>query len=162
MMRSDPGSGSGEKGPPLGDPFSFIDETTRMSLPLAAWVVQACGVVGNIARRAAASLFNGADGFLGTVRELIAVEYERLLEANEVGVVPAGKGFGFDLVEPPIGIEHRDRRTAAVRPEEAELTSVNLVDAVGKVDFHLVALRQHPDRMVDDRAFGQARIGEGG
>jgi len=42
-------------------------------LPLAAWIVQACGVVGNIARRASASLFNGADGILGTVREFVAV-----------------------------------------------------------------------------------------
>ena len=70
-----------------------INDAARPSSPLAAWVVQACGVVGNIARRAAASLFNGADGILGTVRELVAVEYQRLLEANEVGVGAAREGF---------------------------------------------------------------------
>src|SRR5207244_3397197 len=81
------------------------------SLPLAAWIVQARGVVGNCACRAAASLFDGLDRIRGTVREFVAVENQRLLEANEIGVVPAGKHLGLDLVEPPIGVEYRDRRT---------------------------------------------------
>lgn len=41
-------------------------------------------------------------------------------------VASTRKRFGFDLVEASIIIEHRDRRTAAVRPQGAELPPADL------------------------------------
>src|SRR6266436_4253692 len=121
---------------------SFV--ATRFLLPHAAWVVQARGIVG-LGRRAPTGLFNRVDRILRAVRGG-AVEHERLLEANKIGVVSAGKHFGLDLVEPPTMIEHCDRRAAAVLRKDAELTAVDLVDAVREVDLHLAAFRHRLDR----------------
>src|SRR5262245_46064398 len=125
----------------------------RISFPHAAWVVQACGrELSAWPRRPDAALANGAELLLRAVREA-ALEDQRLLEANEVDLVPAGKHFGLDLIEPVVNIEHRDRRTAAVLPDNAELTAVDPINAVGVVDRHLAACRQRLDRMVDDGLF---------
>src|SRR5262249_62107273 len=48
----------------------------------------------------------------------------------------------------------------SVRPQNAELTAVDLVHPVGNVDLHLAALGQRLGRVVDDGAFVQAGIAE--
>jgi hypothetical protein len=53
-----------------------------------------------------------------------------LLKASELELVPAGKHFGLDLIQPPHDIEHCDHRAAAILPEKAELTAVDPIDAV--------------------------------
>src|SRR5712671_4823585 len=126
---------------------------------LAARIVRAGGLDG-IARgientgQAWTRLANGADFLRRAVRDA-ALEYQRLLEASQLELVPAGKPLGLDLIEPPHDIEHRDHRAAAVRPLDRELTAVNLVDAGGNVDPHRGALRQRLNRMVDDGFFIQ-------
>jgi len=108
---------------------------------LAAWIVRAGGLDG-IARaientgQAGTRFANGTDFLRRTVRDA-ALEYQRLLEASQFELVPAGKSFGLDQIEPPHDIEHRDHRAAAVRPLNRKLTAVNLVDAVGDVDLRL-------------------------
>src|SRR6516162_2495748 len=78
------------------------------------------------------SLANGAEFLRRAVRDA-ALEYQRLLEPSEFELVPAGKHFGLDLVQPSHDIEHRDHRAAAVLPLDSELTTVNLVDTGGNV-----------------------------
>src|SRR5215471_2190082 len=97
-------------------------------------------------------LANGAEFLRRAVRDA-ALEYQRLLEASEFELVPAGKHFGLDLIQPSHDIEHRDHRAAAVRPLDRELTAVNLVDTGGNVDPHRADFGQPLDRMVDDGLF---------
>src|ERR1700680_30210 len=75
-------------------------------------------------------------------------ERERLLETNGVGrrVFPRRKRFPLDLIEPLLVIEHRDRRMAAIRPHDAQLTAVSPADAVGNIDLDLAPLGQRLDR----------------
>jgi hypothetical protein len=82
-----------------------------LSLGLAAWVVQACGVEGKArgiadTGQAGTSLANGADFLRRAVRDF-AVEYQRLLEASELELAPPTRHFGLRaalaprLADPP-------------------------------------------------------------
>ncbi len=85
-----------------------------------------------------------------------------MLEAKHVEGISTTKRFAFDLVEAAVEVEQGDRRAAAVRPQNAELTAVDLVYAVGNVDLHLAAFGQRLGRVVDDGAFVEAGVGEFG
>src|SRR5205814_3375003 len=107
----------------------------------AARVIQACGVGRSpilAGATAATSLANGPDRIFGAVRAAVG-EGQRLLKAGglELATTPAGKRFALDLVKPAFVVEHRGCRVAAVAPHDAELTTVEPLDAVANVDFHL-------------------------
>src|SRR5882672_2530991 len=129
------------------------------SPPFAARVVFARGV--SDSGGAAASFANGADRLGGAVRAA-AGEDQRLLEAKHVEGISTTKRFAFDLVETAVEVEQGDHRAAAVRPQHAELTAVDLVYAVGNVDLHLAAFGQRLGRVVDHGAFVEAGVGEFG
>src|SRR5262249_62129957 len=91
---------------------------------------------GRVADGTAPGLRKGPDSIRRRVRARVG-KYQGLLEADHVDGVPAGKCFALDLVEAPLVIEHRDRRATAVCAQDAELTAVDLVYAVGEVDLDL-------------------------
>src|ERR1700722_18133207 len=66
-------------------------------------------------------------GVRGPVR-LAAGEHQRLLEADCLGVAPGRRNVALDLIEPPLVIEHRRRRMAAVLSHDAQLTAEHPVD----------------------------------
>src|SRR5262249_40616830 len=106
----------------------------KRSSPRAAWIIEAR----RVGDAGTTTFANGADGISGAVRAT-AGEGQRLLEAKHVEGIAAGKRFACDLVKAPVEIEQRDRRAAAVGPCDAELAAVDLVYAVGDIDFHLAA-----------------------
>lgn len=73
-------------------------------------------------------------------------------------MVRRGKRLPLNLVEPSILVEHRGRYAAAVRTEDAQLTAIDPFDQ--GVDLHLAAFGQRLYRMVEDRTFCQAAIGD--
>src|ERR1019366_5039787 len=85
----------------------------------------------------------------GSIRAVVG-EDQRLLEADRVGRgVAVGERFSLDLIEPPLVKENRDRGSAAVRAQNAELPAEHAADPGRNINLDLAVLRQRRDRMVD-------------
>jgi hypothetical protein len=85
----------------------------------------------------------------GAVRD-IAVECERLVETDGVRVAPRRKLCALDLIEAIISKEHRRPLVRLSGRADAELPTINTVNAVGEVDLDLATLSHSFESLIDD------------
>ena len=83
------------------------------------------------------------------------------MEPNGVCFAPTGKLRALDLIEAIVCKEHRGRGEAAARPCDAELPTINPVDAVRDVDLQLAALREPLEGIDELDPLRRALIGRG-